>query len=27
MRHIAFVIADRPIASSVSGLWFILSPG
>jgi len=27
MRHIALVIADRPMASSGGGLWFILSPG
>src|SRR4029453_5367910 len=27
MRHIALVIADRPMASSGCGPWFILSPG
>jgi hypothetical protein len=26
MRHIALVIADRPVASSGCGPWFILFP-
>jgi hypothetical protein len=26
MRHIAFVMADRPMTSSVCGLSFTLSP-